>query len=90
MIRKLPVVVTLAFVVPGLGAACGGEDCNTIEPAYVGDASDEAWRVLLDARADASTSGDIPVFTAPAATAPLPAGTSPAFTWESPLRLASA
>jgi len=89
MISPRSVVVAFALVVPTLGAGCA-EDCNAVEPAYVGDASDEAWRVLLDARADASASGDIPVFTGPAADSDLPAGTSPTFTWESPLRLASA
>lgn len=83
-------LVVASAVVAGIGTGCGTEDCSTIEPAYVGDASDEAWRVLLDARADAATTGDIPVFTAPAADGALPAGTSATFTWESPLRLASA
>lgn len=86
--HHLAAVIVTAL--PALVAGCGGEDCSTIEPAYVGDASDEAWRVLLDGRADAESSGDVPVFTAPAADSALPAGTSPTFTWESPLRLASA
>ncbi len=90
MISHRVLVVASALIAGSGGSGCGGEDCNTIEPAYVGDASDEAWRVLLDARADAASTGDIPVFTAPAADGALPAGTSPTFSWESPLRLASA
>jgi hypothetical protein len=88
--RSRHLTVAFALIVAGLSAACGGEDCNTIEPAYVGDASDEAWRVLLDARLDAQTSGDVPVFTSPASGSALPADASPTFTWESPLRLAAA
>lgn len=90
MICRHAVVVAAALAASTLGAGCGSEDCSAIEPAYVGDASDEAWRVLLDARADASSTGDVPVFTAPAADAALPAATSPTFSWDSPLRIAAA
>jgi hypothetical protein len=90
MICRPAIVVAAALTASTLGAGCGSEDCSAIEPAYVGAASDEAWRVLVDARADASSTGDVPVFTAPAADTVLSARTSPVFSWDSPLRIAAA
>jgi hypothetical protein len=85
----LALVVLGAAVVATCVAGCGSPDCSTVEPSYLGDASDEAWRVLLDQRASAATGGDAPVFTAPAAGSAHRPDVAPAFSWDSPLRLAS-
>jgi len=82
------IAVVVAVVV--LPAGCAPPDCNTLEPAYAGEASDEVWRELLDARADAVEGGDAAVFTAPAADAVAGPASSPTFTWDSPLDLAHA
>ena len=66
------------------------EDCTAVEPTYAGEATDEAWREMLDARADAVEGGDAATFSAPAADAQVPASSSPTFAWESPLKVASA
>ena len=72
-------------------AACSSgcePDCATLEPAYAGAASDEAWRVMLDARANAATGGDAAAFTVPTADTPLPSTTAATFSWTSPLKVA--
>jgi hypothetical protein len=71
------------------GVGCE-QDCAALEPAYAGAASDEAWRVMLDARADADSGADAATFTVPAADDPLPANTEATFSWTSPLKLADA
>jgi hypothetical protein len=84
----LVLVVHLATAMAACLAGCGSPDCSTVEPSYLGDASDEAWRVLLDQRASAATGGDAPVFTAPAAGSAHSPDVAPAFSWDSSLRLA--
>jgi hypothetical protein len=89
--RQLPArgrATALAVLVVTGGASCAPTDCDTVEPAYAGEASDEAWREMIDARADATTGGDAATFTAPAADAVL-GRQAPTFTWDSPLELAS-
>jgi hypothetical protein len=73
--------------VGGLGCE---QECATLEPAYAGAASDEAWRVMLDARADADSGTDAATFTVPTADGPLAADTEATFAWTSPLKVASA
>jgi len=79
--RVLVSAVALCF------AASCGDPCA--EPSYAGAATDEVWRVMLDARATATSAGDVAVFEAPVADAVVAAGTPPTFSWSSPLKLAS-
>ncbi len=76
----------LACVVATAGGGCA-EDCDTVEPAYAGEANDEVWRVLVGARADASGGGDAATITAPEDNAVLVKGSSPAISWDSPLQV---
>ena len=69
------------------GLAGCAEDCNEVEPAYAGDATDEAWRVMLDARASASAGDDQATFTSPGDDDSL--DESPTFAWDSPLKVTS-
>lgn len=55
-LRLLWAVLPLCAV----GAGCD-PDCATVEPAYAGNATDEAWRVMLDAKAGAAASDDVEV-----------------------------
>ncbi|HEY1098673.1 MAG TPA: hypothetical protein VGF99_07085, partial [Myxococcota bacterium] len=83
MLRRFASIVVVACV------AVGGceQDCDAIEPAYAGEATDEVWRSLSGARADASEGGDAATITAPV-DGEVDAGT-PAIAWDSPLRVAS-
>ena len=79
-------------LVVSVGALSGGcdPDCNTLEPAYGGSASDEGWRVIVDARGLAVEGGDAssPVF--PAAGTEIRRNDGPqALRWESPLQSAA-
>jgi hypothetical protein len=84
MKRAVMVCLSATFV---LAAACG-DTCE--EPAFAGSASDEVWRVMLDARAAATTDGDVATFTEPVAGATLAAASPPTFSWLSPLKVAQA
>jgi hypothetical protein len=86
MIR--PGLVFAALVFASLSVGCS-EDCTTEEPVFAGEATDEAWLEMLDARVDAAEGGDAPTFTAPEADASVPASSSPTFAWDSPLKLSS-
>jgi hypothetical protein len=86
---KTGFVVACSFLTGVLSAGCSPE-CTAEEPAYDGAATDEAWRVMLDARVAAEEGGDAPTFVAPATGEAWAAGASPAFAWESPLKLTTA
>ena len=78
------------LVIFAVVAACAGgcaEDCDAIEPAYAGEASDEVWRVLVGARADAASGGDEATITAPVDEAVLARDENLTVTWESPLKV---
>jgi hypothetical protein len=81
-------VTSLALVGLALSVGCS-EDCTTVEPAYAGEATDEVWREMLDARADATDGGDAATFTAPDADTAVSSSTSPTFSWDSPLKVAA-
>jgi hypothetical protein len=69
-------------------SSSGGVDAGP-EPVYDGDATDEAWRAMLDARA--STSDDNSrgsTVTSPAEGAVLDANTPATFSWSTPLAAA--
>jgi len=83
-------VAAFAVAVVIAGSTGCEQDCTTLEPAYAGAASDEAWRVMLDARADATSGDDAATFAVPTADAPLPANTEATFSWTSPLKVADA
>lgn len=81
-------VTATACLLTAVHSGCT-EDCTEVEPAYAGDATDEAWRVMLDGRADAITGDDdAAVFTAPSDEDDL--GESPTFAWSSGLQVAMA
>jgi hypothetical protein len=80
---------SVALAAIATSAGCAG-DCDTVEPVYAGEATDEAWREMLDARIDADDGADAATFTAPAAGQAVPASASPAFAWESPLKVVQA
>lgn len=84
-------LISTAVVVVAVGSASGCEqDCNTVQPAYTGIATDEAWIAMLDRRDAAASAGDVPIFSAPAVDAALTKAISPTFTWTSPLKIAGA
>ncbi|MDP2345900.1 MAG: hypothetical protein Q8O67_33480 [Deltaproteobacteria bacterium] len=81
--------VTLCLVVVVVAATSGcEEDCNTVEPGYAGDASDEVWRVMIEARSLATEGDDAASVTDPTEGAELSQGDNAAFTWDSPLQTA--
>ncbi len=83
-------VMRVLVVVSMLGcfiSACDGE-CE--QPSYAGDATDEVYRVMLDARGTAKSSGDLATFTSPEDGGAVEVDVWPEFTWDSPLKLAAA
>ena len=80
--------VTSGLVVTVLCSVGCEVDCTSIEPAYAGDATDEAWRALIDGRDDASDE-EAPTFSAPDDGASLGADDAPTFSWDSTLKVAS-
>lgn len=71
-----------------IAAGCTPDDCNSIEPAYAGEATDETWRVMLDARADAEETSDVEV-TEPEDGAEFNVGGDvPVIAWDSSLEVA--
>jgi hypothetical protein len=82
--------VLSGVVLFGLICAAGCEtDCNTVEPAYAGDSTDEAWRALIDGRAGADDdSDDAPTFSAPDDGGTFDGDDAPTFSWDSPLKVA--
>jgi len=88
-----PVLAVLAVLGVLVVAACGDDAATDPcgEPAYGGVATDEAWRVMLDAY-DAAESGaaDAVTITSPAAAAVIAAsGPAPTLSWTSPIAAAS-
>lgn len=79
------VLVVFAVVVAALGGCA--EDCDAIEPAYAGDASDEVWRVFVGARNDAATGDDAATITAPENDAVIGKGDNLNVSWDSPLKV---
>ena len=85
------VAIAPFFVVVVVIAAGGCEiDCDTVQPSYAGDASDEAWRVMIDARATAIDGGDASTITVPAEGAELSqSDDAPSLSWDAPLQTAA-
>lgn len=81
-------VVFVAFVAVFAFAGCPAEDdCNAIEPEYAGAATDETWRVMLDARSTAEETTDVEVVV-PTDGEEIPQGNDPpSFAWESTLQV---
>lgn len=91
MKRSAAFVVVTAGLIGGAGtgcAACAPGDCNSTEPTYAGDANDETWRVMLDARGSADESDDVNI-TSPAEGDTVPAGEPATLTWTSELEVAA-
>ncbi len=78
----------LAVAAVAFGAGCE-QDCNDVEPAYAGDATDEAWRALVDGRDTATNGDDAPTFSAPDDGGTFGADDNPTFSWDSPLKVAT-
>ncbi len=74
-------------VIVAAGAAGCDPDCESIEPRYAGEATDETWRALLDGRANATASDDVTI-TAPVKGGALAADEPSAITWTSQLQVA--
>ncbi len=84
----MPLFLAVLFVVVALLQA-GCEDCSSVEPAYGGVATDEAWRVMVDARAAAVEGDQAAAVTFPVeGTALSQSNDAAALTWESPLKTA--
>lgn len=77
-------VVGVVVVFSSAGAGCV-DDCNAVEPAYAGAATDEVWRVMLDARANAEESTDVEVVVPAAGDEVKQGDDPPAFAWDSTL-----
>lgn len=72
-----------------LSAGCGDDDGACGEPAYEGEATDEAWRTMVDGYADATAGADAPAITTPADDADVPAdGEGLDVAWDSTISLA--
>ena len=75
----------VVVVVVAAAAACE-QDCDRVEPAYADQASDEVWRVMIDARAAATPGDDAAVLTAPLEG--LTQSDPVSFEWDAPLQTA--
>lgn len=89
MRRITSLILPVTFLLPSWGAlGCGDDDDEPCaEPTYAGDASDEAWRTMVDGE-DAVTVGDehAPTITSPAEGATVSAGdVSLLVSWDSPI-----
>lgn len=81
-------VASLAVLLGMSGVACSddgaADPCG--EPTYAGNATDEVWRVILDAYDRAEPGADAPVLTSPLQDQVFPAaGDPPVFSWTSTL-----
>jgi hypothetical protein len=88
MPRALPLCAAFACALAALG--CGANPCD-LEPAYGGDATDEVWHVLDDAKDDAKEGDDAADIERPTAGQAFQASDGPpTFSWTSALKLALA
>ena len=86
MARFSVLAASFAAVVVVSASGCA-EDCDTIEPAYAGDANDEVWRVFVGARADAASGNDAATITSPADDAVIATDDNLVVRWDSPLKV---
>ena len=84
VMARITIFAVLFAVVSASGCA---EDCDTVEPAYAGEASDEVWRVFVGARDDARTGDDAATITTPADDAVLGKADTLTVNWDSPLKV---
>ncbi len=85
MTRALSFAACSVVVVGGASACVDEGDCNASEPEFAGAATDEVWRVMLDARASADETTDVEILVPAAGDEVKKGDDPPAFTWDSAL-----
>jgi hypothetical protein len=87
--RLLLVVAVAAGALNSAGCMTDTSDCASVEPVYAGEATDEAWREMIDARPDATSGGNEVRFLEPADRTSLSAASTVTFAWSSSLKLSA-